>query len=39
MMKEGVEYLENGVVVKKSEKRAHDYEVASEAITSRLSKK
>jgi len=29
MMKEGVEYLENGIVVKKSDKRAQDYEAAS----------
>ena len=28
-MKSGVEYLENGIVVKKSEKRAQDYDAAS----------
>jgi hypothetical protein len=38
MMKEGVEYLENGIVVKKTDKRAQDYEAASKAISNRLSK-
>jgi hypothetical protein len=28
-LKLGVEYLENGIVVKKSDKRAQDYDVAS----------
>lgn len=28
-MQQGVEYLENGIVVKKSDKRAIDYDVAS----------
>lgn len=37
-MNQGVEYLENGIVVKKSDKRAIDYEAASLAISSRLSK-
>jgi hypothetical protein len=37
-MNQGVEYLENGIVVKKSDKRAMDYEAASLAISSRLSK-
>lgn len=38
MIKEGVEYLENGIVVKKTDKRAQDYEAASKAISNRLSK-
>ena len=38
MMKEGVEYLENGIVVKKTDRRAQDYEAASKAISNRLSK-
>jgi hypothetical protein len=38
MMKEGVEYLENGIVAKKTDKRAQDYEAASKAISNRLSK-